>query len=90
MGDYTQANDYSAKDGLPAGNANKKILGADLDTELDRISTAIATKAENATDETISGTWTFSKNIVLTKGDDISSASSITLGDGTYTYRLLM
>ena len=38
MGDYTQANDYSAKDGLPAGNANKKILGADLDTNSFNIS----------------------------------------------------
>jgi len=90
MGDYTQANDYSAKDGLPAGNANKKVLGSDIDTELDRISTAISSKAENAADETISGTWTFSedttfsKDVIFKQGDDVASATNMTLGDGNY------
>jgi hypothetical protein len=47
--DYTPNNDYSVKDGLAPGDPEKDILGSDIDSELDEISTAIASKFD-ATD----------------------------------------
>lgn len=47
MSDYTQSIDFSAKDALASGNAAKVAKGADLDTELSLISTAIATKYDS-------------------------------------------
>lgn len=47
MSDYNQSIDFSAKDALATGNPSKKILGADIDTELNLISTAIATKLDS-------------------------------------------
>lgn len=46
MSDYTQSIDFSAKDALASGNPSKVIMGADIDTELGLISTAIATKLD--------------------------------------------
>ena len=48
MSDYSQSTTFADKDALPSGDANKKILGADVDTELSAISTAIATKLDSA------------------------------------------
>lgn len=47
MSDYTQSIDFSAKDALASGNANKVAKGADIDTELALISTAIGTKYDS-------------------------------------------
>jgi hypothetical protein len=47
MSDYSQSIDFSAKDALATGDANKVAKGADIDTELDLISTAIATKFDS-------------------------------------------
>ena len=57
MSNYTQVNDYSAKDALAAGDANKVIKGSDVDAEFGAISTAIATKADSAS-PTFTGTVT--------------------------------
>lgn len=46
MSDYVRTNNFTAKDALPTGNANKKILGSDVDAELDAAKTAIATKLD--------------------------------------------
>ena len=48
MSDYSQVNDYSAKDALSTGNPEKLILGSDIDDELSAISTAIGTKYDSA------------------------------------------
>ena len=45
MSDYTPTTDFSAKDALPTGNANKLIKGSEMDPEFDNVATAIATKA---------------------------------------------
>jgi len=55
MSDYTQVNDYSAKDALASGDANKIIKGSDVDSEFGAIATAIATKADTAS-PTFTGT----------------------------------
>lgn len=48
MTDYSQNEDYSAKDALASGEAEKIILGTDIDSELAEISTAIATKFDSS------------------------------------------
>lgn len=48
MSDYSQVNDYSAKDALVTGNPEKLILGSDIDDELSGISIAIATKYDSS------------------------------------------
>src|SRR3990167_5406379 len=48
MSDFSQVNDYSAKDALASGNPEKLILGSDIDDELAAISTAIASKFDSA------------------------------------------
>lgn len=47
MSDYSQVNDYSAKDALASGNPEKLILGSDVDDELSGISVAVATKYDS-------------------------------------------
>ena len=46
MSNYTKTTDFTAKDNLPSGNAAKKVVGSEFDTEFNNISTAIATKAD--------------------------------------------
>lgn len=45
MSEYLKTTNFTAKDSLPAGDVNKKIVGAQFDTEFNNISTAIASKA---------------------------------------------
>jgi hypothetical protein len=47
MADYSQVNDYSAKDALATGNPLKLIKGSDVDAEFSAISTAIASKFDS-------------------------------------------
>lgn len=46
MTDYNRSIDFGAKDNLPSGNPAKKILGADVDTELGLIAAAISSKLD--------------------------------------------
>lgn len=46
MSDYTKATNFTAKDGLPTGNAGKIVKGAEIDTELNAVANAIASKAD--------------------------------------------
>jgi len=46
MADYNKATNFTAKDGLPTGNAGKIVKGTEIDTELTAISNAIASKAD--------------------------------------------
>ena len=48
MSDYSQVTDFSAKDALAFGDSSKTVVGAELDTEWDAISAALATKLEYA------------------------------------------
>lgn len=45
MADYQKATNFTAKDGLPTGNAGKIVKGTELDTEFTAISSAIASKS---------------------------------------------
>ncbi len=55
MTDYTKTTDFTAKDSLPSGNANKVVKGAEFDTEFDNIATAVSTKFDNASTVDING-----------------------------------
>jgi hypothetical protein len=46
MANYTKATNFTAKDGLPAGNSSKVVKGAELDTEFTAIAAAISSKAD--------------------------------------------
>lgn len=46
MADYNKATNFTAKDGLPTGNAGKIIKGTEIDTEFTAIASAIASKAD--------------------------------------------
>ena len=46
MSDYTKATNFTAKDGLPTGNSGKIVKGAEIDTELNAVANAIASKAD--------------------------------------------
>lgn len=55
MSDYNKATNFTAKDGLPTGNAGKIVKGTELDTEFTAISSAISSKA-NINSPTFTGT----------------------------------
>lgn len=89
MSNYTQTTDFSAKDSLASGDANKIITGASVDVEFAAISTAIATKADDnavvhlAGVETITGAKTFGAMVTFKKGADVASAATIDLSAAT-------
>jgi hypothetical protein len=47
MADYSQVNDYSAKDALSTGDPLKLIKGSDIDAEFSALSTAVASKFDS-------------------------------------------
>lgn len=47
MSDYVKTTDFTAKDALSTGDAEKLILGSDMDQEFDDIATASATKYDS-------------------------------------------
>lgn len=55
MSNYVVTTDFAAKDALPSGNPGKLAQGTQLDTELDNIATAIATKEDTANKGVSSG-----------------------------------
>jgi hypothetical protein len=76
MANYTKTTNFTAKDSLSTGNAQKVVRGSEFDTEFNAISTAVATKADlagpsltgtaTAVNLTVSGTLTASGGITLT------------------------
>ena len=46
MANYTKSTNFASKDSLASGNANKIVRGTEIDTEFNKIATAIATKAD--------------------------------------------
>jgi hypothetical protein len=47
MASYVKATNFTAKDGLPAGNSSKVVKGAELDTEFTAIAAAVASKSDS-------------------------------------------
>jgi len=46
MSNYVKATNFTAKDSLPSGNSGKIVKGAEIDTELTAIASAISSKAD--------------------------------------------
>ena len=64
MSNYVKSTNFTAKDSLPTGDANKVIRGSEFDTEFNAIQVASATKA-NLGSPTFTGTATFD-NVTVT------------------------
>jgi hypothetical protein len=47
MASYVKATNFTAKDGLPAGNSSKVVKGAELDVEFTAIASAVASKSDS-------------------------------------------
>lgn len=92
MSDYNQQTDFSIKDNLPSGDPEKKIVGADIDAELEAIASAISTKKDKTsifagfvdtdTDDTTSDGWDVTINDV---GD-----YTITHNFGSFNYSVIL
>jgi hypothetical protein len=46
MSNYVKATNFTAKDSLPSGNSGKIVKGAEIDTELTAVASAISSKAD--------------------------------------------
>lgn len=73
MSNYTKSTNFTAKDTLPTGNANKVVRGAELDTEYTAISVAISTKADTASPS-------FTGTVVLPATTSIGDVSATEVG----------
>jgi hypothetical protein len=82
MTDYVKSTNFTAKDSLPQGDANKVIRGSEFDTEFNAIATAVATKSDLA-GPTFTGTATFAN--VSVSGTITATTANIDGGniDGT-------
>jgi len=49
MSNYTKSTDFASKDNLTSGNSLKIVKGTEIDTEVNNIATAIATKLDTST-----------------------------------------
>src|SRR5690606_26377193 len=65
MANYSPITDFSAKDALTSGDPEKKILGADIDAELNAIAAAIQSKYDSASLASQNEAETGSSNVVL-------------------------
>jgi len=82
MSNYVKSTNFTAKDSLPTGDANKVIRGSEFDTEFNAIQVASATKADLGS-PTFTGNATFD-DITVTGNADLTSASvSININGGT-------
>tara|TARA_R110001606_G_scaffold214361_1_gene362174 strand:- start:1488 stop:2201 length:714 start_codon:yes stop_codon:yes gene_type:complete len=70
MSNYVKSTNFTAKDSLPTGDANKVIRGSEFDTEFNAIQVASATKA-NLGSPTFTGTATFA---------DVTVTGTVTAG----------
>jgi hypothetical protein len=76
MSNYVKATNFTVKDTLPTGNSSKIVRGAEIDTELAAIATAVSSKADlasptftgtvNTAALTVSGTLTVSGGVTGT------------------------
>jgi len=57
MSNYTKATNFAIKDGLPTGDASKRVRGTEIDDEFNSIATVITTKA-NSNNSALTGTPT--------------------------------
>ena len=76
MADYTKSTNFTAKDTLPSGNSGKIIKGAEIDTELTAIASAIASKA-NINSPALTGTPTAPTAAAATNTTQIATTAFV-------------
>lgn len=77
MSNYVRTIDFASKDLLPQGNSDKIIRGSEIQTELNAVAAAIASKSNSAS-PTFTGTITF----------ETLTGTTFTTGTGTVTGNL--
>jgi len=84
MSNYVKSTNFTAKDSLPTGDANKVIRGSEFDTEFNAIRTAVNSKADLASPSFL-GTTTF---VNATASGNLTVSGTTTLAGtlaGTFT-----
>jgi hypothetical protein len=84
MSNYTKSINFTAKDSLPTGDANKVIRGSEFDTEFDAIQTAVGTKADLA-GPTFTGTITLPTVDINAGAIDGTTIGGSSAAAGTFT-----
>ena len=74
MANYVKATNFTAKDSLPSGNAGKIVKGAEIDTELTAVASAISSKAD-LNSPALTGTPTAPTAIVGTNTTQIATTA---------------
>ena len=78
MSNYVKSTNFTAKDSLPTGDANKVIRGSEFDTEFNALVVAVATKSDLSA-PTFTGEATFA-DLTATGTVNFSSATVSNLG----------
>lgn len=81
MSNYVKATNFTAKDSLPSGNSGKIIKGAEIDTELTAVASAISSKAD-VNSPAFTGTPTVP---TATAGTNTTQAASTSFVTGAIT-----
>ncbi len=74
MSNYVKATNFTAKDSLPSGNAGKIVKGAEIDTELTAVASAISSKAD-LNSPALTGTPTAPTAVVGTNTTQIATTA---------------
>ena len=81
MSNYTKTTNFATKDNLSPGNPLKIVKGAEIDTEYNNISTAIATKTDNASANITGGTITGITDLAIADGGTGASTATAALNN---------
>lgn len=76
MSNYTKATNFTSKDALTTGNPQKLVRGAEIDTELNAIQTAVNSKSDSAS-PTITGTATIAA-LAVTGNQTVGGTLTVT------------
>lgn len=77
MSNYIKTTNFAVKDNLPSGNPAKLIKGSEINSELDNIATAVATKSDTASP-------TFTGTVTIPTLSVTGTATVGTIDGGTY------
>ena len=81
MSNYTKSTNFATKDNLPTGDPLKIVKGTEINTEFDNISTAIATKTDNASAAITGGTITGITDLAIADGGTGASTATAALNN---------
>ena len=76
MSNYTKSTNFATKDNLPTGDPLKIVKGTEIDTEFNNISTAIATKTDNASAAITGGTISGITDLAVADGGTGASTAA--------------